>query len=154
MGTSPRITTIGYITPQIHSNYLRTLLAGVQQTARERKTRLVIFQTTPHVVVTSRLGWDVVDGWIAIFYRGRYDASSNDEALAALLRAGRPLVMISQAVPGAPVVVMDNIGGMRAAVRHLLDLGHQRIAFVGITDNPDIPDRFEGYRQALAERGI
>src|SRR6266508_1023200 len=154
MGTSPHIPTIGYITPQIHSNYLRTLLAGVQQTARERNTRLVVFQTTPRGVVTSHLGWDVVDGWIAIFYSGRYDTSSNDEALAALLRAGRPLVMISQAVPGAPVVVMDNVDGMRAAVRHLIDLGHHRIAFVGIADNPDIPDRLEGYRQALAERSI
>jgi DNA-binding LacI/PurR family transcriptional regulator/anti-anti-sigma regulatory factor len=151
---SRRIPTIGYITPQIHSNYLRSLLAGVQQAARERETRLAVFQTTPYEVVTSCLGLDVVDGWIAIFYSGRYDTTRNDEALAALLQTGRPLVMISQAVPGAPVVVTDNIGGMRAAVRHLLDLGHRRIAFVGIADNPDIPDRLEGYRQALAERGI
>src|SRR5215211_3949899 len=98
MATSRSIPTIGYITPHIHSNYLRLLLAGVQQAAHERNARLVVFQTTPPVVVTSRLGWDVVDGWIAIFYSGRYDTSSNDQALAAFLRTGRPLVMISQAV--------------------------------------------------------
>ena len=154
MSSSPHVSTIGYITPQIHSNYLRTLLAGVQQTAHEHGSRLVVFQMTPHAVVTSHLGHEVIDGWIAIFYSGRYDTSSSDEALATLLRDSRALVMISQAVPGAPVVVADNVGGMRSAVQHLLDLGHRRIAFVGIADNPDTPDRLEGYRQALTERGI
>jgi DNA-binding LacI/PurR family transcriptional regulator/anti-anti-sigma regulatory factor len=150
----PNMPTIGYITPQTHSNYLRTLLTSVQQTAREHGAPLVVFQTTPHTVVTSHLGRDVVDGWIAIFYSGRYDMSSNDKALATLVRLGRPLVTISQEVRGAPVVATDNVGGMSSVVRHLIDLGHQRIAFIGIANNPDTPSRFEGYRQALLERSI
>ena len=150
----PNMPTIGYITPQTHSNYLRTLLTSVQQTAREHGAPLVVFQATPHAVVTSHLGRDVVDGWIAIFYSGRYDTSSNDKALATLVRLGRPLVTISQEVPGAPVIATDNVGGMSSVVRHLIDLGHQRIAFIGIANNPDTPHRFDGYRQALLERSI
>lgn len=50
------------------------------------------------------------------------------------------------------VVIMDNLLGATLAVRHLLDLGHRRIAFVGgdIT-HPSIAKRLEGYQQALLE---
>jgi LacI family transcriptional regulator len=50
------------------------------------------------------------------------------------------------------VVMMDNLLGATLAVRHLLDLGHRRIAFVGgdIT-HPSIAKRLEGYKQALLE---
>ncbi|NUO81780.1 LacI family DNA-binding transcriptional regulator [candidate division KSB1 bacterium] len=50
------------------------------------------------------------------------------------------------------VVMMDNLLGAKLAVRHLLDLGHRRIAFIGgdIT-HPSIATRLEGYKQALLE---
>ncbi|MGH7602266.1 MAG: LacI family DNA-binding transcriptional regulator, partial [bacterium] len=46
----------------------------------------------------------------------------------------------------------DNLFGAALAVRHLIDLGHRRIAFVGgdIT-HPSIAKRLEGYKQALQE---
>lgn len=56
---------------------------------------------------------------------------------------------------------MDNVGAGRAAVRHLLNLGHRRIAFVGIREEEGsnlggVPplERLEGYREALAEAGL
>lgn len=50
------------------------------------------------------------------------------------------------------VVMMDNLLGATLAVRHLIDLGHRRIAFIGgdIT-HPSIAKRLEGYKQALLE---
>jgi anti-anti-sigma factor len=154
MSSSPRVSTIGYITPQIHSNYLRMLLAGAYQAAEDHGKQLVIFQTTPHVVVANQLGADVIDGWIALFYRGRYDNTDSEKALATIAQAGKPLVTISQEVPGVPVVRADNTSGMHAMISHLIDLGHRRIAFLAISSNPDTPERFEGYRQALADQGI
>jgi LacI family transcriptional regulator len=53
------------------------------------------------------------------------------------------------------VVVVDNRGGTRAAVRHLLARGHRRIGFVG--DRDDIwtaEERYAGYVDALAAVGI
>ena len=41
------------------------------------------------------------------------------------------------------------------ATRHLIELGHRRIAFIaGILDHPDATERFKGYRRALADAGI
>ena len=54
-----------------------------------------------------------------------------------------------------PAVLIDNRGGARAAVNHLLGLGHREIAFVGgdIT-HPSLRERLEGYRESLEEHGI
>jgi len=54
-----------------------------------------------------------------------------------------------------PWVGVDDVGGMRLATRHLLSLGHTRIAFLFPT--PALPcfhDRYDGYCQALREAGI
>ncbi len=48
----------------------------------------------------------------------------------------------------------DNVAGGRAATRHLLALGRQRIAFVGDARLPEVQLRREGWRQAMAEAGV
>lgn len=58
--------------------------------------------------------------------------------------------------PGVPVVQGDQEQGGYLAVRHLLDLGHRRIAFRGWSDWPQMRRR-RGHMQALTEarkRGI
>ena len=49
----------------------------------------------------------------------------------------------------------DDFGGARAATRHLLDHGHDGVAFVGNSlDVSTTVNRLSGYRSALAEAGI
>jgi DNA-binding LacI/PurR family transcriptional regulator len=55
--------------------------------------------------------------------------------------------------------VIDDIAGGELATRHLLELGHRRIAFIG--DKPTDPFRFEssrdrtiGYERALESAGV
>jgi glucuronate isomerase len=52
-----------------------------------------------------------------------------DRAVVELARH-RPLVLVNRVVPGLPALVADTGAGMRAAVRHLADLGHRRIAYL------------------------
>jgi len=79
--------------------------------------------------------------------------------LERLAGAGVPVVLLDTRGPGVPAVVTDDAEGGRIAMRHLLSLGHERIAFIG--DDPDNPlgfmssvHREQGYRQSLAEAGI
>jgi DNA-binding LacI/PurR family transcriptional regulator len=52
-------------------------------------------------------------------------------------------------------VRVDNAGGMRQAVEHLLDLGHRRIGFVsGPISSSSRNDRLESYRSTLTLRGV
>jgi DNA-binding LacI/PurR family transcriptional regulator len=75
------------------------------------------------------------------------------------LEAGVPTVLVDARHPGLSRVVIDDVAGGRLATQHLIELGHRRIGFVGDQlENPfnfvSSRDRYEGYRQALAEAGI
>jgi LacI family transcriptional regulator len=85
-------------------------------------------------------------------------AIGTDATFIELLRSQRlPCVLVSRTVPGAKVdcVSPDNRGGMIKAMKHLIALGHSRIGMIGLNENNSTGrERFEGYRQALAENGI
>ncbi|MEO9176586.1 MAG: LacI family DNA-binding transcriptional regulator [Gaiellales bacterium] len=85
--------------------------------------------------------------------------SSGDDGahLAAILREGRPVVLLDRPIAGlaADAVLVDNRAGAVCAVRHLTALGHRRIGLVG--DSPGIAstaERIDGYRAALADAAI
>ncbi|MFN8373219.1 MAG: LacI family DNA-binding transcriptional regulator [Anaerolineae bacterium] len=79
---------------------------------------------------------------------------------STLAKAGITYLGISDRCSGEyPCVGIDNVSAARMAVRHLIELGHQRIAYVGdIFDDPfhfpTSQDRYEGYRQELEQHGI
>jgi LacI family transcriptional regulator len=72
-------------------------------------------------------------------------------------RFGVPIMLVDFQVKGKRFssVVIDNRGGARAAVTHLLDLGHKNIGFVGgDIEHPSLSERFEGYQETLRDHGL
>ncbi|TFE27095.1 LacI family transcriptional regulator [Frankia sp. B2] len=77
-----------------------------------------------------------------------------------------PGVLVGASVPGFPSVRVDDVGGARTAVQHLINLGHRRIGLISGeaagdgSDNRETAlstasaDRRRGYREALAAAGI
>jgi signal transduction histidine kinase/DNA-binding LacI/PurR family transcriptional regulator/ActR/RegA family two-component response regulator len=67
-----------------------------------------------------------------------------------------PLVSVEAALPGHASVLMDDRGGMAAAVVHLIEVhGHRRIAFVrGPEKHSGAQARYQGYLDALAGHGL
>jgi len=70
-----------------------------------------------------------------------------------------PCVLVDAPSNVVPSVVVDDVFGGELATRHLLDLGHRRIAFMG--DKPadrfrfdSTRDRTKGFEQALAAVGL
>jgi DNA-binding LacI/PurR family transcriptional regulator len=53
---------------------------------------------------------------------------------------------------GIPAVDVDNVAGIRAGLDHLVDLGHQRIAFIGGRPLGDIREREAAYADYMNER--
>jgi GntR family transcriptional regulator, arabinose operon transcriptional repressor len=79
----------------------------------------------------------------------------------ALRARGIPFTFIGTYNPllAADRVVADNVGAGQLAVRHLLALGHQRIAFLcysqqQLDDNTAYQGRLRGYQQALRDAGL
>ena len=68
-----------------------------------------------------------------------------------------PLVLMSWNVDNVDFncVIVDMFDGIYKTTRHLLELGHQRIAYIGGTVGSRVSeDKFGGYKKALTEAGI
>jgi DNA-binding LacI/PurR family transcriptional regulator/signal transduction histidine kinase len=70
--------------------------------------------------------------------------------------ASIPTVTTAMDVSGLPAIVTDNISGMRAMIRHLIEVhGYKRIAFIrGIKDQVDADQRFHAYKEELKAHKI
>jgi DNA-binding LacI/PurR family transcriptional regulator len=75
-----------------------------------------------------------------------------------LCAAGIPCVLIDAVHPQFPSIAVDDVAGGEIATRHLVELGHRRVALIG--DPPPefrfdwSRDRTRGYERALAGAGI
>lgn len=82
-----------------------------------------------------------------------------DDEVERLRSARLPCVLVDAPHPAFSSFVIDDVRGGELATNHLIELGHERIAFVG--DKPPDPyrfassrDRTRGYERALAQAGI
>jgi len=85
------------------------------------------------------------------------DPRSSDPGLGRLIRSGFPVVTLGHVPNEDPYrVVSENVVGMFDATRHLLTLGHERIAHLTFSPRgfTGTDERLEGYRRALEEAGI
>lgn len=85
---------------------------------------------------------------------------TNLSHLADLIEQGLHVVAFDRPLQHADQVIIDGVGvdnvqAMRVATRHLLGLGHRRIAFVsGPIRTVSRLDRLAGYKNALRDAGI
>jgi DNA-binding LacI/PurR family transcriptional regulator len=82
-----------------------------------------------------------------------------DRDLERLVAAGVPVVLVDAVGRGVPTVVTDDFEGGRMATRHLVDLGHRAIGFIGDdAANPfgftSSAQREAGYVDVLTEAGL
>ncbi|MCF7220207.1 LacI family DNA-binding transcriptional regulator [Marilutibacter chinensis] len=150
--SSRRTQTLGVVLPDLHGEFFSELIRGIDQVARQHRLHLLLSSYHGHVeeqgtALQAMRGR--VDGLLVM---SPYTASSptldDPRALSQL-----PVVLINSQSAGAGGVLLgiDNYGGARAMVEHLVAGGHRRIAFIaGPEDNFDAHERLRGYRDALA----
>jgi len=76
--------------------------------------------------------------------------------LSRLVERGMPVVLLDRRAEGAGMcsVSVDDVSGGDLAVSHLLEMGHERVAFIGgPTTIAQVKDRLQGARKALARAG-
>ncbi|WP_438026109.1 substrate-binding domain-containing protein [Sorangium sp. So ce233] len=146
-GGAARPRTVGVIAPFLSGAFWGPVLIGIHESARQRGLRTLVLRGTPPEVQAPSLAGEQVDGWIVII---------EFEGLEELARAGIPFITLGArpAELDCPAVLPDNYGGVRSAVRHLIEHGHRRIAFVGNFAAYDVRERRDAYKDTLAEAGI
>ena len=153
-----RTMTIALVVPDVTNPFFAAVVRGAETiTAEEGYT--VLLANTDESQDRERV---VLDGLI-----GRVDgvllapASEDDENPLMLRRAGLPVVFIDRSThtadgqPDVDTVLVDNRGGTRAAVQHLVTHGHRRIAIVsGPTGSTPGRERLDAFRAGLTEHGL
>jgi LacI family transcriptional regulator len=149
-----RTLSIGVITQSIGSPFYGAALCGIEdELGRAGYSPLFVsghWNAADEARCIDALRSRRVDGIIVL--TGRL----SDRALRACAR-NLPVVVTGRTLraPGLYSLNFDDFEGGRMATRHLIDLGHRRIAF--ITGNPghaDAAERYRGYCSALEEAGI
>ncbi|MEY4871590.1 MAG: hypothetical protein RLZZ563_920 [Pseudomonadota bacterium] len=80
---------------------------------------------------------------------------SDGVAVGRLTAAGVPIVAVDRALPDAPTVAVDHHAGGRMMARHLLELGHRRIAVLGAPGHSaPVQERLAGVVAELAIAGL
>jgi len=145
---------IGMLLPTLWS-FMTEIIQGVAGAVQDSGYEIILYSSSglkDYCSVIDRvLAANLTSGLLASIH------THSPQHLVTLSRRGLPVVMINTTAVrlDIPWVSVDNAGGTRLATRHLLSLGHKRIAF--LFPCPDLPcfhDRYDGYCQALREAGI
>lgn len=146
---------IGLMLEDVSNPYSSSIYRAVEDVARERGVGVLAGSLDEDPVRERELAATLVarrvDGLIVV-PAGRDHSYLRDEQEmgTAVVFVDRPPVLLP-----ADSVMADNAEGAVAAVRHLIDRGHRRIAFLGdLTSIATGQDRYSGYREALREAGV
>jgi DNA-binding LacI/PurR family transcriptional regulator len=155
--TGNRTHSLGMVTADISDHFFAQAVAGAELEARRRGFYLMVGSVEEEAREDGRAYLRLmlerrVEGLIV----ARPSIPLTPEMLRPALRASVPIVAVgSSELPGITVVDIDNHGGARTAVEHLLAVGHRRIATItGPLAWPSAQARLAGYEEALRAAAI
>jgi len=148
--------TIGLIVGDIENPFFAAAARGLADVVEDEGYTLLLANSDEDLERERRavdvFRTQLVDGLVVA------PVSGNDGTHLRLLESDRrPLVLMDRAIRGLHVdsVLVDNAGGARAAVRHLLGFGHDRIGVVSDADEiSSTAERLRGYRRAMRDAGL
>jgi LacI family transcriptional regulator len=148
-------STLGLVIEDVANPFYSAIAQAVESAARDRDFMLITASCEEDPEREHEL--------VQALLRRRVDAlllvpASRDHGYLAREAAdGTPVVFLDRPPVNlaADCVLLDNLGGARAAVEHLLAHGHERIAVVADPgDMHTAAERVAGYRQALEAAGV
>jgi LacI family transcriptional regulator len=150
-----KTATVGLVLEDIANPYFSAVLRAVEDLALPRGVMVfaVSHDSDPRreIALARALITRRVDGLILV------PADEDQSHLAAEMKAGTAVVCVDRRCTGldADCVVTTDETGSAEGVRHLIDVGHRRIAFLGPRGVlPTCRQRYKGYRNALETHGI
>lgn len=149
--------TVGFVAPHVPREHLGPIANGVEQVLGERDYRM-LFSSADESLKKETY-------WLEYFSHcvdGLVVAVEGEPAEMDVIRRyvsghNLPVVVVGwhPDIPGVASVALDGFSGARQAVRHLLELGHRRIAYLGGRRNAKANMlRHGGYKAAIVEAGL
>ncbi|GHO56256.1 LacI family DNA-binding transcriptional regulator [Ktedonobacter robiniae] len=150
-----RTGTLGLIIADITNPFYAEIVRGIEETAFTHGLNILLYDTLEdaerEAQILSLLEERQTDGLIICA------SCLPEQRLLPLMQVGIPTVLINHLPLSASIgtVETDQEAGIRAAMQHLVDLGHRRIAYIGgITTAQVYQRRLATFRATCAEAGI
>jgi len=153
--TSKKTYTLGLLIPDIANPFFAELARGVEDRANFHGFNVIICNTDNKQHKES--------DYLRLLKQKRIDgliyaaAETGSPGIKELTRKGFPVVLLAREIEGLDLdaVLVDNVEAAYVATKHLVELGHRKIALVTETLNiKSSRDRQRGYLQVLTEEGI
>jgi LacI family transcriptional regulator len=152
-----RTNTIGVIVHELNSNFITSVLAGIEKVATEAKYDLIITHSSESSVKEAANAKNLfhkrVDGLIASL---AFDTTDLDH-FKPFIEKGVPVMFFDRVEQDGnnTVVIIDNAKCGYLATKHLIEQGCKRIAHITSSLKRNVySQRFKGFRDALFDHGI
>lgn len=150
-----RSRVLGVVVSRIDNPYFGEVVQGIEDALQGAGYSIFVASSNQDCAqekaIVQAFGEHRVDGVII------GSVSFSREHADALNKQGIPIVVINNQSPHTYKysIAHDDIYGSREVTRHLLSLGHTRIAYIGDSRSGRINrDRTRGYQQALQKYGL
>jgi LacI family transcriptional regulator len=148
---------LGMVIPDITNPFFPLIVRGAEDAALKNGYLLVTCNTDDHIErekqVLSMLRLRRTDGILLVTARDTTDLSHVTRAI----EAGIPVLCLDRIPNKLKVdsVTVDNVKGAQVCVRHLISMGHRRIATItGAMGLRTAVDRLKGYKMAVKEANL
>jgi LacI family transcriptional regulator len=149
-----RTFTIGMVVPDVSNLFFNDIFLGVETKARRNGFSVLLCDSHEDPIEER----DLLKTLVSRRVDGILLASAQSELTESRLARRRPPIVCFDREPAGfkgGVVVVDNVVAAYQAARHLIDLGHERIAAIaGPQTTLTGSGRIEGFRKALQEAHI
>ncbi|GHU71141.1 LacI family transcriptional regulator [Clostridia bacterium] len=152
---------LGIIMPDIKHPYYAGIFSAAQREAANVGSAVQLYRLTYNATITDEFISQLIERRLdgTLLTGGFIESPGAHDLPAVLMRLRRymPIVTIGPPIPGfgSPRVWPDLHSGVQRAVRHLVGLGHKRLAFIGATsDTRSVGEREQGFREACEQYGV
>ena len=155
---SGRTRVVGVVVPFLNRWFFANVLDGTEELLRAHGYHLLLFNVgTRSSVRTLMLDHALLRGRVDALLVLSADLEPEEVKLLSALHV--PIVTVGLDIPGWDRVRIDDVETAEVAARHLIELGHQRICYLGGDPAHDVHtatalDRLEGTQKTLVGAGL
>ena len=147
--------SVGVIVPDVSNPFFAAVVKGVELASQRASLNILLGNTDENVARERELVHGLVGRVDGVILAPAREECDNTEELR---RAGVPIVLLDRrlrANDDLDCVLVDNEGGAGQAVKHLVDLGHERIGLIsGPLDTTPGRGRHAGFVAAMEAAGL
>lgn len=154
---SQKTQTIGVIVPRLNSNFMSSVIAGIESVASDNNYNLIISQSsesvTKEIANAQTMFNNRVDGLMVSLAYDTTDLSHFD----IFYKKNIPVIFFDRVIdhPHHTNILIENKKAAKQATEHLISQGCKRIVQITADSKLNVyKERLEGYKEALTKHKI